>query len=363
MYQSKNELKVDLKKAWPRLLTYKVVNKKYVLTNLSAMSGSSYFDELDTLADYGWTLYQRTYQNQLDLLLLGSRDTRKDDDLLRNFGTTSVTAIDESRGVFLGESIRYVKRRMEESGIGDMQGYDGMSATHGSILGEKRWVPVLNDIWLVAGCHRLSSFYVGALKDGTMWSKSQDRPRILGREILGLLACGYAMLDTPQSELTGTVFVPRDKDLAQGASLTRIGQAAASVTSLAALKMQIQASTIPRDSYLTWDVKPPSAADLKGKIVRVVEPIIGYDSSLNVGGPLRYTILPGRIRLTGNVARLSGMIPQDFIGVSILGSGARNPAVAMKSFHGHTTSQVSNPFEVMYVHASIIMSSPNVIVE
>jgi hypothetical protein len=130
--------------------------------------------------DRAWKLYNKARNTQLSMLLLGDQTIRNPDDnhgagLLRNFGTTAAYPVQDFKGrTFPGKAA---------------------SSRRGSILNEEDWWTLPNDAWVLGGVHSLTRFYLASPTlpaDDLLWDKNKKRPRVLGRELIGLIHFGYA---------------------------------------------------------------------------------------------------------------------------------------------------------------------------
>jgi hypothetical protein len=130
--------------------------------------------------DRAWKLYNNALNTKLSMLLLGDQTIRNPDDdngagLLRNFGTTAAYPVRDFQG---------------RASPGQ-----AASSRKGSILNEEDWWTLPNDAWVLGGVHSLTPFYLASPTlpaDGLLWDKFKKRPRVLGRELIGLITFGYA---------------------------------------------------------------------------------------------------------------------------------------------------------------------------
>jgi hypothetical protein len=130
--------------------------------------------------DRAWKLYNSALNTQLSMLLLGDQTIRDPDDnhgagLLRNLGTTAAYPVRDFNG----------------------RAHPGKAASSrkGSILNEDDWWTLPNDAWVLGGVHSLTPFYLASPTlpaDPLLWDSKKHRPRVLGRELIGLIHFGYA---------------------------------------------------------------------------------------------------------------------------------------------------------------------------
>lgn len=168
-----------------------------------------------------WRLYRCANRNALGMLILGAAKIRKDPALLANFGVTSGNGINDEEELRL---VRELEQRREASravpALRDTPKVLGL----GSILNDKEWTPLLNDSFILGGVHGRHEFHLaednmntysrfletrakfgGGLPTNAtekwlgflrahpelLWDMSLGNPRILARELTGLMAFGY----------------------------------------------------------------------------------------------------------------------------------------------------------------------------
>lgn len=151
-----------------------------------------------------WRLYSNARANALGMLLLGGADLRDDDDLLANMGTTAAVPAQNGRG-----ATTFARRA-------------SASNTTGSVLKERYWWPMKNDAWVIGGLHGLAEFHlaapsIDAISDEELWDAHAGRPRVLGRELIGLFNFGYIRISHAHEASLGLVFAPDNTAHAQGA--------------------------------------------------------------------------------------------------------------------------------------------------
>ncbi len=158
--------------------------------------------------EHAWKLYCNARDNSLSMLVLGGMEIRDDKDLLANMGTTAAAPAQNQKG-----SVTFNNR---PSG----------SNTKGSVLKERYWWPLQNDAWVLGGIQGLSQFHLAAASiagvlDDMLWEADARRPRVLGRELIGLFNFGYIRVSNPNEGKLGIVYAPHNKEAAQGSTFTR----------------------------------------------------------------------------------------------------------------------------------------------
>jgi hypothetical protein len=174
--------------------------------------------------DGAWQMYSNARSTELSMLVLGGDAIRDDADLLRNMGTTAA---------------RPVENRWGNTTV---EGVPSGSNQRGSVLKEARWWPLPNDAWVIGGLHGLAQFHLGvAPSDDLLWDATANRPRVLGRELIGLFAFGYIRIDHPHEATLGIVFGPHNKTSAQAATFGDYLEAVRRVNSVANIQAMLGA--------------------------------------------------------------------------------------------------------------------------
>lgn len=158
--------------------------------------------------DRAWRLYSNAGATQLSMLVLGEADIREDTDLLKNMGTTAAYPMtNPERSVTVGRNPK-----------------TAASNKKGSVLNEEAWWPLPNDAWTLGGVNSLAQFHLasGAVpSDDLLWDARASRPRVLGRELIGLFAFGYIRVQHDHEATLGIVFGPAKKNVATNATFTQ----------------------------------------------------------------------------------------------------------------------------------------------
>ncbi|WP_155992732.1 hypothetical protein [Acidocella facilis] len=155
--------------------------------------------------EHAWALYCNARDNNLSMLVLGGIELRDDEDLLANMGTTAAAPM------------------QNKSGNTTFNDRDSGSNRTGSVLKEKAWWPLQNDAWVLGGVQGLSQFHlaagsVGGVVDDMLWEASARRPRVLGRELIGLFNFGYIRVRSPHEAKLGIVFAPHNAEAAKAST-------------------------------------------------------------------------------------------------------------------------------------------------
>lgn len=235
-----------------------------------------------------WAMYLNARNSNLSELLLGDLKLRSQIEVLKNFGTTSGTETTMERGTLFngkkkvntGQVITSVKKRRGKG----YRGSDGIAHIRcGSVLNDGWWWPFKNDAWVMGGIHGLKRFHLtmASAPDDLVWDQPNGRPRVLGRELLGLAAFGYSLIGVPSwakkdpvapvttpptvgpkppvkttpvpaqniRDMIGNVFAPQVKATAQAGTFTEYYAALARVTSINDIKNGILKNEVAFDSY------------------------------------------------------------------------------------------------------------------
>jgi hypothetical protein len=178
--------------------------------------------------DRAWKLYNNARNTQLSMLLLGDQTIRDPKDhngagLLRNLGTTAAYPLQDIKGqTFRGEAA---------------------ASRTGSILNEEDWWTLPNDAWVLGGVHSGTRFYLASPAlpaDDLFWDKSKKRPRVLGRELIGLITFGYRCVIHPAAGDNGKplqiTFDPVDDSKADEATFAEYLKAIRTFKSASAIR-------------------------------------------------------------------------------------------------------------------------------
>lgn len=120
-----------------------------------------------------YDIYKNTYHGNLPFILLGANRIRENIPLVDNMGL--VTAGHE-------------KKKKNSQPI------------QGSILGEKQWSQLINDVFILGGMHGGKEFHL--ISDGqfpaldSLWNAKKNCMRSLGRELAILKLSGYQLAQT-----------------------------------------------------------------------------------------------------------------------------------------------------------------------
>jgi hypothetical protein len=200
-----------------------------------------------------WRLYKRAQQPVLGFLLLGDTKIRKDPTLVSAFGLMSAGGIKERAELEMVAALK-IQSRWRKTGPSNFR--------NGSILSDQNWSPLLNDSLILAGVHRKKEFhFVDGLLSGynfqkptgmagvraewkmrdnaaqnrladlsqrpweiqvwrrffqehksVLWDSTNQIPRVLARELIGLMTFGYKAMPTAQQ----LSFVPEADTAAPG---------------------------------------------------------------------------------------------------------------------------------------------------
>jgi hypothetical protein len=176
----------------------------------------------------GWAAYEKAKAPGPGMLLLGSEKLRTDEKLIEHFGLSSARGIQDDDPDARKAVADAVKERAKVAAgvprpdIHWIPNAKGEAPTpvigKGAILSTNAWSPLLNDTFIMAGCHSGLDFALGlsaseqtdyqkVLSEGgdaqtvwkkfilkfpkTLWDDDKGIPRVLLRELLGLQLFGY----------------------------------------------------------------------------------------------------------------------------------------------------------------------------
>jgi hypothetical protein len=232
----------------------------------------------------GYALYYNTKTSTLAEQLLGETSMRSNLVLLNNFGTASGSTSAIERGTVFdasGKRISAAEASATAAGAGGAGAGAGAALAQffrqGSILNDGYWWPFKNDCWLLGGVNGLKRFHLAhtfPVPDDLLWDAREGRPRVLGRELLGLATFGYVwvahfnpgvgggapVFNADRTNALGLVFAPNDRARAHGATLTLYLDALEGCRSLDDLKRMVFSQATPYERYDFAAVAAPPAA-------------------------------------------------------------------------------------------------------
>ena len=183
MYNSEKEFDAAVRPLWQSILATKPSWYKV--------------DTADIEIKDAWALYKNTRDSLLREQLLGETKMRSDVELMQNFGTASGTKTTAERGTLYNTGNTAIKSSEITAKVSSSSDKEDM-LRRGSVLNDGWWWTFKNDAWLVGCAHglkvmQLSSAGLAQLSDldELMWDTKAARPRVLGRELIGLNAAGY----------------------------------------------------------------------------------------------------------------------------------------------------------------------------
>jgi hypothetical protein len=231
MYQHFNDFQGELNINWDKVLTFRPGWYK------------TYDDFKETEIEDAWNMFTNAKTGLLRELLLGDVSLRSDKPVLRNFGTTSGSETTMERNTLRDGRNRLVKvsqvtsslKSSEKSSYTVDHGIDLIRK--GSVLNDGWWWPFKNDAWVLGGVQGLKMFHLAmsSVSDDLLWDSRAGRPRVMGRELIGIHAFGYkrvAHFETDKlsgkrtemmagRRLVGMVFAPQNKATAEASTFNK----------------------------------------------------------------------------------------------------------------------------------------------
>jgi hypothetical protein len=184
--------------------------------------------DMETPVSYifaSYVAYERVYENPTKITLLGDTKLRTDYDLVKNFGLSSAKGVQEEECKKFIEDLQNHRQDIA-AGIAIKSSSSLLIKPEavpvvgaGSILSTQKWSPMLNDSFIMAGVHYGYDFGLALTGEeivtydscvsptddkerwrqffrkspGSLWSESKagSFPRVLMRELIGLMTFGY----------------------------------------------------------------------------------------------------------------------------------------------------------------------------
>jgi hypothetical protein len=235
-----------------------------------------------------FALYQNTRQSLLKEQLLGETKMRTDVGLMQNFGTASGTRTTAESGALRNEKNAKIPASDITAKVGGLMATDMLRK--GSVLNDAGWWTFKNDAWLMGCAHglkvmQLSSENLRQLSDLDllMWDGSNNRPRVLGRELVGLNAAGYKRV-VHFSYKEVEVNDPADTRTGKGVVLRKVKRAFEKEGTIATLGLTFApmdrtlAAELTFKAYYTTLKKFTKLADLQELVSSTSKYGIAYDA-------------------------------------------------------------------------------------
>ena len=297
MYSKYDEFEAEIRPLWNAILATKPAWYKP--------------DTFEVEVKDAWEMYRNTRGSLLKEQLLGETKMRSDVGLLQNFGAASGTKTTAERGTLFDSSNKRIPAKSITAKVGGAMASDMLRK--GSVLNDGWWWTFKNDAWVMGCVHglkvmQLSSEGLAQLRDldALMWDDKAGRPRVLGRELVGLNAAGYKRVvhfsykevevDDPTDkrvgkdvvrrkvkrafEKEGTIatlgltFAPMDRALAEGLSFKAYYEAVARFTKLDHLRELVSSTSKHGIAYDAYEfpkeavvVTPVQAQQIAGPIL------------------------------------------------------------------------------------------------
>lgn len=166
-------------------------------------------------------LYKHAKATNLSFVVLGGTHIREDNSLMNNLGTIATNPVMSKKKV----KAILVNAFPDETG----QKINKMTTEHltkGAVLNEGNWFILPNDMVMLGIVHSGKECHIATSggkipKEGTLWDAKNQRPRVLGRELLQLYNSGYRIVRESLNN-KGLVMMRVDKEQAEGTGLRQI---------------------------------------------------------------------------------------------------------------------------------------------
>ncbi|MEJ8824822.1 hypothetical protein WKW80_22760 [Variovorax humicola] len=255
MYVDKQAFVDEVRREYATIKGQNIWAKKYFEQEMPSDSG---LHQAEVSAQRCWALYTASRDNALGFLLLGEVSMRSKIALVQNFGLNSAFGHEDDEpwlSPWLGSEIKNPLEAQAHLSNIDPATLDARKHAHlgglqgpGSILSDRLWTPLMNDAWLLGGVHKEQSFHLvteglgeqklvaamDALRDQALLEQTRADPgasptsnnatlqvlvqevwrqwfvdnpqylyeswgpRVLTRELLGLMSFGYQPMFTRQ---------------------------------------------------------------------------------------------------------------------------------------------------------------------
>jgi hypothetical protein len=266
-----------------------------------------------------WDVYRHSSASLLAEMLLGDVKLRSEVSILQNFGTTAGSQTSMARLLlppFATEDAvtKALTDQTVQHGIAKAEGIRLGKSTdtlvtptskaellyQGCVLNDGFWWPLINDCWVLGAVHNLKVFHLALadIPEGLLWDAGEKRCRVLGRELIGLIAAGYALIGLPDWAAPKTIsaddpdpswvrketLVPNDprlkSEFSQARALNRVANATEIRQALGftfAPTKKATATALSITTYLTEIDKYKSAKEIKDAIIGREVSYANYD--------------------------------------------------------------------------------------
>lgn len=173
-------------------------------------TGASYTD-LETQVEKCFEIYANAYHGHFDVVLLCNTAQRSDRDVIYNFGTiSSEPGFHDMTGMERAFSSCVAGgRAFRCTDLEDVTRSFDRHMRRGALINERHWWPLMNDMAILGAIHKRKEFhlaYDGPPPDGDIWDTRENRPRVLGRELIMCLGSGYNVKVDPRTR--GIILLP-----------------------------------------------------------------------------------------------------------------------------------------------------------
>ncbi len=168
MYANEQVFVDEVKRNYPTIRGQNSWATKYFELEMPGNSSADVVAELS--AERCWELYLASRENNLGFLLLGEVSMRSKMALVQNFGLTSAHGHEDDEpwlSPWLGSAIKNPATAQANLAKVDPASLDPIRNQHlkglqgkGSILSDRLWTPLMNDAWLLGGVHKRQSFHL-----------------------------------------------------------------------------------------------------------------------------------------------------------------------------------------------------------
>lgn len=189
MYTDKAVFIEEIKKHYPTIRGQNSWAKKYFELEMPLLGPQV---EKEVSAERCWLLYLASRDNTLGMLLLGEVSMRSKLTLVQNFGLTSAHGHEDDEpwlSPWLGSDLKDpVGAKKNLTGI-NPNTLDANKNRHltklqgsGSILSDRLWTPLMNDAWLLGGVHKRQGFHL--VTEGLGQEKLNEAFSVITKKVL-----------------------------------------------------------------------------------------------------------------------------------------------------------------------------------
>lgn len=156
--------------------------------------------------------YQNALNGPLEVILLGDASLRENMELIQNFGSLATESQVDHKVMkeFLKKALIASDSDVHSRHL-NLKKIVKYHVTQGAIMYDSKWWILRNDAFILGGIHSKKQFHIvqkTALTASQIWDFANNRPTVLGRELIMLMAASYSKVEDVDQRKFGMIFIP-----------------------------------------------------------------------------------------------------------------------------------------------------------